>query len=83
MIKSILFDETEIHIEGSGTENILMLHGWPDTYQLWDAQVDILKDNYRCIRFTLPSFDTSGPRQTHTIDEISELMKNIIEVHIA
>ena len=39
-----------------------MVHGWPDTYRLWDGQVEALKDRYRCVRFTLPGFDAAQPR---------------------
>ena len=50
-------DAVDVHVEGSGTEALLMVHGWPDTHRLWDSQVEHLKDRYRCIRFTLPGFD--------------------------
>src|SRR6478735_2879020 len=43
---------SDLHIEGTGPETIVMIHGWPDTYRLWDKQVEHLKDRYRCIRFT-------------------------------
>jgi cis-3-alkyl-4-acyloxetan-2-one decarboxylase len=29
----------EVIVEGSGAEPVVMIHGWPDTYRLWDAQV--------------------------------------------
>jgi pimeloyl-ACP methyl ester carboxylesterase len=57
-----------------GKQAILMLHGWPDNANLWDSQVDALKDNYRCIRFTLPGFDPKHERRTMTLDEQVILM---------
>jgi pimeloyl-ACP methyl ester carboxylesterase len=81
LTQASLIDDIDIHIEGDGSETIIMIHGWPDTHELWDAQVDVLKDKYKCIRFTLPSFDLAGPRRTHTIDEITALIKSIIERH--
>ena len=51
---------TDIHVEGEGAESIVMVHGWPDTYRLWDATVEVLKGRYRCIRFTLPGFRPSS-----------------------
>ena len=40
-----------------------MLHGWPDTCGLWDAQVSALSADFRCVRFTLPGYDLArGPR---------------------
>ena len=48
-----------IYVEGEGSETIVMVHGWPDTYRLWDDTVAHLKDRYRCVRFTLPGFDVN------------------------
>lgn len=60
----------QVHVEGQGDEVVLMLHGWPDTHRLWDAQVEALQDRYRCVRFTLPGFDRSRPRQGFSLDEV-------------
>lgn len=68
-----------VHVEGAGTRSIVMVHGWPDTYRLWDAQVAFLKDHYRCIRFTLPGFDDSGPRRAFSLDELVATLKKIVE----
>ena len=52
-----------VHVEGEGDEVLLMLHGWPDSCRLWDAQVAALRERFRCVRFTLPGFDRArGPR---------------------
>ena len=53
----------DIHVEGEGAEAIVMVHGWPDTYRLWGAQAQFLKDRYRCIRFSLPGFEADQPRR--------------------
>ncbi len=60
----------DVHVEGDGAETIVMVHGWPDTYHLWDRQVEALQDRYRCVRFTLPGFDKEGPRKAYTLDEL-------------
>ena len=54
---------TEVWIEGQGAQNILMIHGWPDTHKLWDGTVQALQGQYRCVRFTLPGSEgpTTGP----------------------
>ena len=31
-------DGVEVFVEGVGPA-IVMIHGWPDTHRLWDAQV--------------------------------------------
>jgi pimeloyl-ACP methyl ester carboxylesterase len=56
-------DGIALHIDGSGDHTVLMLHGWPDTYRLWDGQVQALAPTHRCVRFTLPGFDTALPRR--------------------
>jgi pimeloyl-ACP methyl ester carboxylesterase len=55
--------------EGAGQKAIVMIHGWPDTHRLWDAQVEALKDRYRCVRFTLPGFD-SGPKRAYPFEDL-------------
>ncbi len=37
----------DVLVEGEGRESIVMIHGWPDTYRLWDAQVAFFKSRYR------------------------------------
>jgi pimeloyl-ACP methyl ester carboxylesterase len=75
----VKIDGVEVHVEGDGAETIVMVHGWPDTYRLWDAQVAALKSRYRCVRFTLPGFDGQPARRTYTVDEISEFFRHVIE----
>jgi pimeloyl-ACP methyl ester carboxylesterase len=66
----------DVHVEGpEGAEAIVMVHGWPDTYRLWDAQVEFLKASYRCIRFSLPGFEESQPRRVYTVDEVTGFIK--------
>ena len=55
-----------------------MVPGWPDTYRLWDRQVEALKARYRCVRFTLPGFDKEKPRKAYTLDEHVAFMDAVI-----
>ncbi len=68
----------DVHVEGDGGETIVMVHGWPDTYRLWDRQVGALRDRYRCVRFTLPGFDKEKPRKAYTLDELIAFMDEVI-----
>lgn len=43
---------------GSG-EPVLLLHGNPDSAEMWDGVIDRLKDRYRCIAIDLPGFARS------------------------
>jgi pimeloyl-ACP methyl ester carboxylesterase len=70
----------DVHVEGDeGAPTIVMVHGWPDTYRLWDAQVEFLKAEYRCIRFTLPGFDETQPRRAYAVDEVTGFIRQVIE----
>jgi len=35
----IKIDGVPACIDGDGSETVLIIHGWPDTYQLWDWQM--------------------------------------------
>jgi len=71
--------DVEMRIEGNGPETIVMVHGWPDTYRLWDAQVQFFKNRYRCVRFTLPGFDAARARRAYSLDEIVVIFKELVE----
>ena len=69
----------EIRTEGSGSDSILMVHGWPDTADLWDGQVEALRSQFRCVRLTLPGFDIDQPRRPAGLEEIAEILRVVIE----
>ena len=69
----------EVFVEGEGESTILMIHGWPDTYRLWDGQVALLKDRYRCARFSLPGFEVSQAARSVSLHEMIELFKAIAD----
>ena len=74
-----VIDNIPVHIEGTGPETIVMIHGWPDTHRLWDSQVAALSADYRCVRFTLPGFEPGAARKTHTLDELCTLFLHIVD----
>lgn len=69
----------DVFIEGCGEETIIMVHGWPDTYRLWDPQVEYLKSHYRCVRFSLPGYEKSQPRKYHDIKAIISFIDNVVD----
>jgi pimeloyl-ACP methyl ester carboxylesterase len=75
----MIVDGVDIHVEGTGVETLVMVHGWPDTHRLWDGQVAALKDRYRCVRFTLPGFDRAHERRARTLDELVEFCRRVVE----
>ena len=74
-----VIDGIDVFIEGQGPHTVLMVHGWPDTYRVWDAQVSALQEQYRCVRFTLPGFDISKPRRAYSLDETVRALLHIVE----
>jgi pimeloyl-ACP methyl ester carboxylesterase len=69
----------EVIVEGAGPKAIVMIHGWPDTHRLWDAQVEALKERYRCVRFTLPGFDLSQPKRAYPLGEVLDTIRRALE----
>jgi pimeloyl-ACP methyl ester carboxylesterase len=72
-------DGTEVLIEGQGDHTIVMLHGWPDTHALWDAQVAALAPQWRCVRFTLPGFDLRRGRRGLALDAMTAHLAAIVD----
>ncbi len=80
-----------VYIDGDGPDTIVMLHGWPDTHEIWEQQVQHFKTTHRCVRFTLPGFDDPETRGfsvseiskliLHVVDEVSPNVKVILMLH--
>ena len=45
MKKTIPVHNTQVHLEGTGQNTIVMLHGWPDTHESWRQQIDFFKSD--------------------------------------
>lgn len=72
-------DGIGIHVEGDHPHAVVMLHGWPDSFRLWDATVAALMPRYRCVRFSLPGFDlATGPRPT-SLDAMCAWLLNVVD----
>ncbi|MBK9520297.1 MAG: alpha/beta hydrolase [Rhodocyclaceae bacterium] len=69
----------DVFIDGAGSETLLMIHGWPDSYRLWDNTVAALSSQYRCVRFTLPGFDIYKPPQANSLTELTEMIRQIAD----
>ena len=73
-------DGVEVVTEGDRGPVVLMLHGWPDTRVLWDAQVAALRDRFRCVRFTLPGFEPGSDRRATSLEEMLTLFDKVVDV---
>jgi pimeloyl-ACP methyl ester carboxylesterase len=72
-------DAVDVVVEGAGEETLVMVHGWPDTHRLWDAQVAHFKDRYRCVRFTLPGYDLAKPARPRSTAEMATLFRAVVD----
>ena len=77
--EQLLIDDIDVFVEGTGAQSIVMIHGWPDTHRVWDAQVAAFAASYRCVRFTLPGFDPAKPCRAYSLDEMMNIFAHIVE----
>lgn len=73
------FGGIAVHIEGDGSQTLVFLHGWPDSYRLWDSTVAALQSSYRCVRFNLPGFDLRHPVQAPSLAEVTASIKAVVD----
>lgn len=78
--KTANVDGLEVVTDGDRGPVILMLHGWPDTRVLWDAQAAALSDAFRCVRFTLPGFEPGSSRRATSLREMLTLFDKVVDV---
>lgn len=65
-----------VYVDGDGPDTLVMLHGWPDTHEIWEQQVQHFKHTHRCVRFTLPGFDDPSTRGF----SVSQVVEQILAV---
>lgn len=72
-------DGINVQVEGGGTQTLVFIHGWPDSYRLWDATVAGLQDRFRCVRFDLPGYDLAKPAQCPSLAEVTRYIKTVVD----
>lgn len=77
--QTLSVDGIPIRVEGRGNRTVLMLHGWPDTLQLWDATVLALQDEHRCVRCTLPGFDVTQPPRAPSLQAMTDWLLQVVD----
>ncbi len=75
----ISVDGIDIRFDGDSAHTVVMVHGWPDSQRLWDATVDTLKDQFCCVRFTLPGFNVDAPARPTSLDDMCEWLLTVVE----
>ena len=78
MKKTIDIQGTKVYLNGEGKSTIIMIHGWPDTHEIWQQQVDFFKNDFTCVTFTLPGFE-KGDTKKYTLDDIILRIKAIAD----
>ncbi|SQD77072.1 alpha/beta fold hydrolase [Moritella yayanosii] len=71
----------EVKFDGDGEETLVFIHGYPDSLELWDKQVEYFKDDYSIARFTLPGFELedNGERPHYNIKQIRMIINAFIK----
>jgi len=72
-------DGIPILVEGQGEQALVMVHGWPDSAALWQAQVAHFAPHFRCVRFTLPGFDVQATPRALSLDDTVEFLRRVVE----
>ncbi|MEP4487139.1 MAG: alpha/beta hydrolase [Halioglobus sp.] len=78
MNETMSVDGIKVYVEGAGQETIVMLHGWPDTHELWQQQIEYFKDTYVCVSFTMPGF-AEGDRTDYSVSDVVAKIKLIVD----
>jgi pimeloyl-ACP methyl ester carboxylesterase len=78
MTPALQIQGIDIHQDGQGTHVIVMVHGWPDSYRLWDGTVAALQNRYRCVRFSLPGFDLAQPPRPTSLTEMMTFFDAVV-----
>lgn len=79
MPRTLQVDGITVHVEGRGPQTLLMLHGWPDDWRLWDGTVAALKDHWRCARCTLPGFDLAQAPRPMSLDAMVQWLGRVAD----
>lgn len=72
-------DGVDVFVEGTGPETLLMIHGWPDTHQLWDSLVAYVRSRYACARFTLPGYDLTKPARPMSLEKMLTFFGSVVD----
>ncbi|MEP0202200.1 MAG: alpha/beta hydrolase [Halioglobus sp.] len=78
MNETMSVDGTKVYVEGAGQETIVMLHGWPDTHELWQQQIEYFKGTYVCVSFTMPGF-AEGDRTNYSVSDVVAKIKHVVD----
>ncbi len=61
-------------VDGTGTKDLVLLHGTGSSLHTWQQWVDLMKNEYRIIRLDLPGFGLTGPNPDDRYDIASYMV---------
>jgi pimeloyl-ACP methyl ester carboxylesterase len=70
-------------LSGKTTSSVMLvfLHGYPNTFRMWDKMIDLLKPNVLCLNVSYPNFAKNLNRKWGiSFMEIIDLLKKTIEL---
>lgn len=66
--------------EGAGAQTFLFLHGMGSYLKSWTKNIEVLKQNYRCIALDLPGYGKSSKgNYTHSMSFFADAVQQFIE----
>ncbi|WP_312766409.1 alpha/beta fold hydrolase [Epilithonimonas sp.] len=67
-------------IERTGTENLVLLHGFMENLSIWDDMIPFLSEKFRLIKIDLPGFGKSGiVAEIQTSEIMADEVKKVID----
>ncbi len=82
MNKYLNIEGKKIHytLEGTGTENVLLVHGFPESIKNWKGFDQLFSEKYRTLAIDLPGFGESEPiAEVHTMTLFADVIKEVVE----
>ena len=81
-MSSIVTDQGMVHYEtfGSGRP-VILLHGWIESWGVWQATMEALSHEYRCYALDFWGFGESGKkRDSYSVADYMELVRQFMDV---
>jgi pimeloyl-ACP methyl ester carboxylesterase len=58
---------------------LFFLHGWPDSLELWNKQMEYFSASYHCVAITLPRFELDESSRNQPSYDFPELLQLIVD----
>ncbi len=82
--KTITCRSSQIFYRVAGKGNpVILIHGFGEDGEIWDEQVDRLKDNFRVIIPDIPGSGRSELIADMSVEGMAEVIKDIIDIELA